>query len=398
MTSESTTLAAHHVRRAGPLTFAAIFAMESFVRAVNATVVSLQAYDILGTSQRVSLATTSVALTVLLTTLMLPLAVMRLQRRHAYSLGIALMIGASLALATHSLPGQLTGMFMRNCGAAFMNVVLQLYILDNIKRADLTRSEPLRLSLSTFSWMVGPALGVFLYTRFGPTGPQAMAIAAAAVLLAVFWHLPLREPAVVPAHRRPAFNPMRNVRRFISQPRLRLAWTIAFGRSIFWSTFFIYGPLMLVEAGLGKNAGGLMISASQGLLLAAYLSGHLARRFGVRVVIATAFGAGAVASIGAGLTGFSHPYVAIGLLLTGSLAASALDGVGGIPYLRAVRTHERASMGPVYRTFIDFSDLIPSFVFSFALLVFQVNAVFVIMGLGLLVCGYLSWRYLPHSM
>jgi MFS family permease len=141
-----------------------------------------------------------------------------------------------------------------------------------------------------------------------------------------------------------------------------------------------------------------MISASQGLLLTAYLFGHLARRFGVRVVIAASFAAGAVASIGAGFAGFSHPYVAIGLLLTGSLAASALDGVGGIPYLRAVRSHERANMGPVYRTFIDFSDLIPSFVFSFALLVFQVNAVFIIMGLGLLVCGYLSWRYLPRSM
>ena len=47
-------------RRAGAYTFAAIFAGESFVRAVNATVVSLQAYDILGTAQQVSVLSTGV--------------------------------------------------------------------------------------------------------------------------------------------------------------------------------------------------------------------------------------------------------------------------------------------------------------------------------------------------
>jgi MFS family permease len=398
MSSESTSISVVTARSAGPLTFAAIFAMESFVRAVNATVVSLQAYDILGTSQRVSTLSTAVSLAVLMTTLLLPLIVTGLRRRHAYGLGAALMIVASLALASHSLLGQAAGMFLRNSGAAIMHVVLQLYILDNIKRTDLTRSEPLRLSLSTFSWMLGPAFGVWLYTQLGPLGPQAVAIGAAAILLAVFWNLGLREPARLAPERRPPFNPWKNVRRFAAQPRLRLAWTIAFGRSIFWSTFFIYGPLLLVEAGLGKNAGGLMISASQALLLSAYLFGRIARSYGVRWVVALSFLAAAVTSIAAGAAGLNHPYLVIGLLLAGSLAASALDGVGGIPYLRAVRPHERASMGPVYRTFIDFSDLIPSFVYAVALLYFDVSFVFVLMGLGLVACGYLAWRYLPRSL
>lgn len=397
MASESLASEAVAGRRVGPLTFAAIFAMESFVRAVNSTVVSLQAYDILGSSQQVSMLSTGVSLAVLMSTLFLPILVTSLRRRHVYGLGVALLIAASVALASHSLPGQLAGTYMRNCGAALLNVVLQLYILDYIKRNDLTKSEPLRLSLSTVSWMVGPAFGVWLYTSLGPAGPQVIAIAAAALLLAVFWHLNLREPSLPPRGRLP-FHPLRNVRRFVAQPRLRLAWTIAFGRSVFWSTFFIYGPLLLVEAGLGKNAGGLMISASQALLLSAYLFGHIARSYGVRMVVALSFALGALASVAAGLAGLPHPQLAVGLLLVGSLAASALDGVGGIPYLRAVRPHERASMGPVYRTFIDFSELVPSAVYAVALLYFDVSVVFVLMGLGLAVCGALSWRYLPRSM
>jgi MFS family permease len=399
MATESSPLSSAPRRKAGALTFAAIFSLESFVRSINATVVSLQAYDVLGTSQKVSILSTAVSLSVLLTTLSLPMLLLRLRRRQAYSLGVALMIGASLALATHSLTGQALGMYMRNSGAAVMNVTLSLYILDHIKRSELTRSEPLRLSLSTFSWMIGPALGVWLYTALGPAGPQVFSITAAAVLLAVFWNLRLADPLPPPPREASvSFGAIANVRRFIAQPRLRLAWTIAFGRSCFWSTFFIYGPLLVVESGLGKNVGGLMISASQALLLSTYLFGRIARSYGVRIVVALSFAVAAAASLAAGLAGVQAPYLAVGLLLVGSLATSALDGVGGIPYLRAVRPHERERMTPVYRTFIDFSELVPSFLFAFALLYFNIGAVFVIMGVGMAVVGVVAWHYLPKSM
>ena len=398
MATDSPTSTLPLPRRAGAFTFAAIFSLESFVRSLNSTVVSLQAYDILGSSQKVSILSTCVSFMVLLTTLMLPFVLGSMRRRWAYSLGVWFMILASLALAMHSLPGQAAGMFMRNCGAAIMNITLSLYILDHIRRSELTRTEPLRLSLSTFSWMVGPALGVWLYTSVGPAGPQSLAIVAAAGLLTVFWHLRLSDAKTLPSGNLRSFNPLANVRRFMAQPRLRLAWLIAFGRSCFWSTFFIYGPLLIVESGLGKNVGGLMISASQALLLSAYLFGRIAQVHGVRIVIACAFGVGAVATIGAGFAGIHAPYVAVGLLLAGALSASALDGVGGIPYLRAVRPHERQTMTPVYRTFIDFSELIPSFIFAFALLYFSIGVVFIILGFALAAVGWVCWRHLPKSM
>lgn len=387
-------------RRAGAYTFAAIFSVESFVRALNATVVSLQAYDILGTAQRVSVLSTCVSVTVLIVTLMLPHVLGRMRRRWAYVFGICLMIAASLALASHVVAGQALGMLLRNLGAAVMNITLSLYIMDHIRRADLARSEPLRLSLSTFSWMMGPALGVWLYVGFGPWGPQLAVIASSLFLLLLFWYLRLSDnvTAAPPPPAAEGFNTLANLRRFLAQPRLRLAWTIAFGRSCFWATFFIYGPLLLVEAGLGKSAGGLMISASQAVLLTAWVSGRIARIHGVRVVIAWAFALCALASLAAGVAGTAAPYLAIAALLMGSVAASALDGVGGIPFLRAVRHHERQKMATVYRTYIEFSELIPAFVFAFALLWLPIGMVFVILSLGLALIGWISWKYLPKSL
>ena len=71
------------------------------------------------------------------------------------------------------------------------------------------------------------------------------------------------------------------------------------------------------------------------------------------------------------------------MLFVGAIAASALDGVGGIPFMRAVKGRERATMTGVYRTYIDFSDLMPSVVFSIALGFFGLGVVFIILGVWL---------------
>jgi MFS family permease len=385
-------------RKAGAFTFGAIFALESLVRSLNSTVVSLQAYDLLGSSQKVSELTTLVAMTVLLTTLMLPYILGRLRRRWAYTLGVIGLMTASLFLASFTVSGQIAGMFFRNCGAAILNITLSLYILDHIRKSDLAHSEPLRLSLSTFSWMIGPASGVWLYTHLGAWGPQLASIAVAVALLVLFWVLRLSDRVTMPSGTLQPFNPLANVARFVRQPRLRLAWMVAFGRSCFWATFFIYGPLLMVEGGVGKQVGGLMISASQALLLCAYLFGRLAHRFGVRSIISLCFLMMAVSSIAAGIAGKEQPYFAMLFLLFGSFAASGLDGVGGIPFLRAVRTHERQRMAAVYRTYIDFSELIPAMIFAVALSYFEIGIVFVILGASLIIMGTIAFRYLPKSM
>jgi MFS family permease len=141
-----------------------------------------------------------------------------------------------------------------------------------------------------------------------------------------------------------------------------------------------------------------MISASQAVLLTAWLSGRFAQKFGVRAVIAASFLFSAIASLAAGLAGTSFPYVTIACLLLGSVAASALDGVGGIPFLRAVRHRERQEMAAVYRSYIDCSELIPAFVFAFALLWLPIGTVFVILAAALFVIGLVAWRYLPGSL
>jgi hypothetical protein len=115
-------------------------------------------------------------------------------------------------------------------------------------------------------------------------------------------------------------------------------------------------------------------------------------------VIVWAYAVAAVAMIGAGYAGTGAPLLAAVFLLLGAVANSGLDGVGGIPYLRSVRAHERAQMTGVYRSYVDLSDLLPSLIYSFVLLAFPLGTVFYILGVWLAVVGLVAWRYLPRSM
>ncbi len=385
-------------RKAGAITFGLLFLLESLVRSFNSGVLSIQAYDLLGSSQRVSVLGTFTSLTVLIITLMMPWLFGKMRRRWAYTLGGILMIAGSIALGTFTIQGQVMGVVLRNSGASIMNVTLQLYILDHIRKADLTSSEPLRLAISTFSWVIGPISGVWLYTNYGSLAPQLAAMAAALLVLAVFWYLRLHDKVNLPSGTLQPFNPVANVARFVEQPRLRLAWAIAFGRSCFWASFFTYGPLLMIEGGLDKKTGGIIISASQLFLLSAFIFGALAKRIGVRGVIALCFSVISISTIAAGLFGIHSPIIAASLLLLAALFASGIDSVGSIPYLRAVHAHERQRMTAVYRTFIEFSELIPGFIFAVALSYFDVSVVFIILGICLSTLALLTWRYIPKSM
>jgi hypothetical protein len=89
MTSESLSPSILRGRKAGALIFGMLFALESLVRSLNVTVISLQAYDLLKESRLVSELSVLVSILVLTSTLVMPYILGRLRRRWAYTIGIA---------------------------------------------------------------------------------------------------------------------------------------------------------------------------------------------------------------------------------------------------------------------------------------------------------------------
>ena len=220
----------------------------------------------------------------------------------------------------------------------------------------------------------------------------------ATILLALFWYYRLNDNPLIRPGKTRAANPLVNIGRFVAQPRLRLAWVIAFGRSCFWTTFFVYGPILMVATGEGSLAGGLLVSAGNALLFTAVFWGRAGKRFGARNVMTLAFFAMAAALFAAGFAGERLPLVAGGLLLCSAFFAISLDSLGSTPFLRSVRSFERPQMSAVYRTYLDFSELLPPLAYSVVLAFFGLGSVFATLGVFAAVCGVFVWRYLPRSM
>ena len=383
---------------AGARTFASLYGLESFARASIASVIPIQAYEILKSEQGVSILYTVVALLGLSATLFMPMLIARFSRRWVYTAGVALLAFGSVLFLTGTLTGQLLGMLSRVMGASALGITLNLYIMDHIKKTEFMRSESLRMAWSMLGWTAGPTLGILLYTHFGIIAPHAAVIAFCSVLLALFWYYRLGDNKLIrPGKTRPA-NPLANIGRFVAQPRLRLAWLIAFGRSCFWTTFFVYSPILMVVTGQGALAGGLLVSAGNALLFTAVFWGRAGKRFGARNIMSLAFFAMTGTLLAAGLCGERFPLVAGFFLLCCACFAIALDALGSTAFMRAVRSYERPQMSAVYRTYLDFSELLPPLAYSIVLAFFGLGGVFVTLGVFAAICGLLTWRYLPKSM
>ena len=248
------------------------------------------------------------------------------------------------------------------------------------------------------AWVAAPLGGVWLYEHYGAWAPGMIPVVFAGLLLVVFWYLRMSEKGPIRAARSAPPNPFASVGRFIAQPRLRLAWTIAFSRSVFWVTFFIYIPILMVEGKAGALAGGIAIAAGNLMLFNNLLVTGWARRFSLRIMIVVAFSGAAVFTVATGIFGTAQPIMAGVVIVAASFFVAMLDGLGPIPFLRAVRAHERPQMTTVYRTYLDASELLPPFFYVFAFMVFGFSGAFWVLACLMVATAVLVWAFLPRQM
>ncbi|MGN8019138.1 MFS transporter [Phyllobacterium sp. 22229] len=378
--------------------FAILFGIESMARAIITSVVPIQTYDLLQSERSVSILYTCMSMLGLMVTLSIPLLIVRIPRRWVYTAGATSLILGCCAFALDTVPGQAAGLFLRTFGAGALSITLSLYIMDHIKKGELVRAESVRMATATFAWTAGPFLGVFLYSTIGMIAPFLLSIGFSLLLLTLFWYFRLSDNPALQKGPSRAANPIANVRRFVAQPRLRLAWLIAFSRSCYWSTFFVYGPILMVATGQGKLAGGLLVSLGNLFLLGSILWGKVGMAKGLMRTISGVFILLAIALAGAGLAGEKFPMIAALMLLAGAFFCVALDTLASTTFIRAVHPHERAQMTSVYRTYLDFSELLPAFFYSIILTFFSLGAIFIALGMLMVFTAVIVWRYLPRGL
>lgn len=375
--------------------FAALYLLNGFARALALTVTPLLALETFGTAQRVSLLYFAASAAALLCSLAIPVLVHRIGRRHVVALGTALACLAALLLAQEGRFSLATGLVCYLAGFMALDIAFNLYLMDWIPRQEFGRFEPIRVLFVGAGFIAGPLGGVLLAQEWGRQAPFAAMAALAAATWALFLCLRFSDNRTIQAARRPAPSPLRFFARYFQQPRLRLAWLLAVGRSGWWAMFFVYGPIYCVEAGLGEAVAGLVASAGSASVLLCPFWGWLGRRWGIRRLLMAGYAASAVATL-ALVPAAAAPWAGFAVFLLAALVTSMADGAGNMLFLRAVHPHERAEMTSVFATFRDVSQIGPPGVFSLLLAVAALPAVFLAAGAGMATMALYS-RFVPRQ-
>lgn len=376
----------------GAQAFALMAGLEGLCRSVIAAAIPIQTQALFGNDESVSLLSLVGAVASLVLALSLPAIASRIRRARLCMIGIAMIAAAGGVFMLAMPETQVFGFIFRACGAVTVYSTVSMYIMDHVRRDQIGRSEPMRMLSIGIAWTIGPTAGVWLETLYGPWAPFLASVVVSVLLLSVFLKLRFGPSATLQAAKsKPEPISWRHAGAFLRQPRLLLAWLQACGRGVFWVTFFVYGPLYVVQAGLGPQAGGYLVSAGSAFMLAMPVWGWLARRFGIRRLSLACF---PLAAAGMATAGFvtDAPLIAVGGIVTAALGMSMIDGYGNALFLRACKPSQRTRLSPVFSTHRDVTELGQAAVYAVILWFLPVQAVFVFAAVVLMALTVLSLR------
>jgi len=378
--------------------FVVLFTCDAFARSILISLVPLEAYDLLGAAQLVSVVYFLVGVLGLGVNLTVPLILHRLRRRWVLTIGAGAQMGSALMFAFATKPTLVVGLALQVLAMAMLDVVINLYLLDHIPRRGLNHFEPRRLLFAGSAFALGPWVGVYLHRHVALSLPYIVAALSTLTLLTYFWTLRLADNPSLLAGVTPPPSPLRFVSRFISQPRLVLSWVLALGRNGWWVMNFIYTPIYVANAGYAPEIGGALVSLGLAPMLLVRVWGRIGQAIGIRNLMSLGYGLTGLSSLAAATAAAAGaPLLCMALMCFAAFSATVIDGAGNVPFLRAVHHYERAAMTSVFMTFRQVGSLVIPGVLAIVLWVAPLWCVFAVGGLLTLSMAGLS-RYLPQRL
>ncbi|MXQ13516.1 MFS transporter [Microvirga makkahensis] len=374
---------------------AGVYAVSIMARTTVMALIPVMAYHILGTAQHVSELYFAASLIGIAVSLCLPNLLLRLGRWPVFISAAAGGIGSAATLASGTLPGLAAGLVLHVLMVLVFENVMSLYVLQYVPRRSLSAFEPRRVLLAGVAYGLGPWLGAWLTENVGAWSPLTLSAACAIVVpLSIILLKPISEPRM-PAPSKGVGHS--DVRLFLSQPRLRLAWLLATMRASWWCMYIVYTPILAVSQGLGASVGGLMISIGSALLMLAPFWRRVVEMTGMRRLLLGAYAVSGVGTLATGFLSEVSVWASVAMLLFSAFAMSAIDAIGNVPFLRAVRPHQRMALTPIYNTYRDVAQVAPAGLFAILLMALPLPSVFIMTG-ALMVLASGFCRYLPRRL
>ena len=382
------------LRLSYPTALALLYLPTGLVRGMMISLLPLQALDLLGSAQKVSVMYLLTGVAGIAIVLTLPRLSRRFGSRRVFDFGFICTLVGMLFLLIESKVAFFLGLLLHILGIASFEVALMLFLMSSLRRDEYKFFEPYRVVCAAMGFIIGPVTSIYLKENFSEALPFVLTMTFAALGWGYSRYLNLGD--VGPSSSGASGNPVAYIMRFFSQPRLALSYTLSLGRYAWWAMFYIYVPIYTTSTELGATVGGMLVSAGTAATWLAPLWGKLGRQIGLRQLFLVCFLATGITSTLAFATA-GLPTICAVMILLSAIAAAISDGASHIPFYRATRARERAEMSGVYATHRDTGQLLPPGVFSLLLKFLPLPVVFAA-GAGLMFAMVPLCRYLPRRM
>ena len=370
--------------------------LEGFARALMVGTIPLVALDALGSKQAVSVVFMIGSGLTVFVTLNIARLERKLPRRWVLTAGVGSLMAASALFAWGPAWAMPIAVGLRSAEASIFSVCLSLYMMDFIGKAELTKAESRRSVWLAATWVSGPLIGTWLWASWWEDAPFVASMVAAAALIVMHWWLRFLQNPVLRGPIEPAPSALRSIPRFFGQQNLRVAYAITCLRSIFWATLFVFGPIYVVEAGLGEWVAGAFLSMAAAVLFIGPLVQRAADRYGVRALVIRAFLVMGASMVALFLIGDAHP-VGIVFWMTGAVGGGVIDVLGNIPFMRLVKPRERGAMTAVFSTWREVSFLVSPALAAIVIALAPFHFLYLVLAL-LMGVGAAVTTLLPHRL
>jgi ACDE family multidrug resistance protein len=361
--------------------FALLCGFEAVARGILISVFPIAVYKALTDATLVSKVYFIVGLVSLITGLLVPFLSRYVPRRWLYITGIFMFITGALLAITGTVSSIITALFLITTATVVMFVCFNAYVLDYIRKIQLSECETSRMFYSAIGWSLGPALGVYLY-QWWPPAPFIFSAIALLLLLSQFLYMRLGNGRLITKAKAPQPNPFAYIPRFVAQPRLLAGWAFAVLRSCGWWVYVVYLPIFAIDNGLGERLGGVTLSVTNAALFSTPFMLRWMQKHSIKHAVRIGFLISGIlfgiAAIAAGI-----PKLAVACLMIGSFYLILLDICAGLPFLLAVHPFERTEMSAIYSSYRDIAGIVTPGAAWLVLLVSPISGVFLAAGVGL---------------
>ncbi len=274
----------HNHRKLGLYQLAILFFLISMPKTLLLSLIPVQGLRILGDAQAVSMLYFLVSIVGVVFSVTAPILARKVQIRGVFFFGTTAMLVSVPLLSFDSATLFVSGMLLHVLGFTAMEIALIILVMLKVPRRELNLFEPKRVICSASAYMMGPWLGAYLKSEIAGWLPFAISCAFVGVAILYLVSLDLHR---VNRNEKPpkSSNPIRHVKRFVVQPRMRLAWALTVGRAGWWNMYFIFVPIYAVTSGLGEVVGGVLLSSGVAIVLSVPYWAWLGRRYGIKRLI-----------------------------------------------------------------------------------------------------------------